>query len=142
MKKAILVMVICIGTLAFAQDKSITYNELPKTSQNFITNNFDVKSIQQITVDNDITSKDYEVYFSNGTKLEFDSKGVWKEIDGKSNAVSPKFISKKMQTYLTANYPNTEIKKIERDSKKIEVKLSNGLELKFDKAGNFIKIDD
>ena len=93
-------------------------------------------------LDDDYFSKEYKVYLANGTKVEFDGDGAWKEVDGKRNAIPTGFIPAKISNYVKRSFPNTTITKIERDRKEIEVKLNNGLELKFDKNGNFKKIDD
>ena len=46
-----------------------------------------------------------------------------------------------IQKYVTTNYPDAKILKIERDKKDYEVKLSNRTELKFDLKFNLIDID-
>lgn len=142
MKKVFFMLLLGVGVTAFAQDKAINYSQLPKNGQSFISSNFGAKSVSQVTLDDDVLSKEYKVYLANGTKVEFDGKGNWKEIDGNTTSVSPKFLAKNIQTYITSNYPKIQIKKIERDSKKIEVKLVNDIELIFDKKGKFVKIDD
>ncbi|MDM1060996.1 PepSY-like domain-containing protein [Empedobacter falsenii] len=142
MKKFLSVIMLSATLISFAQDKTIKYNQVPKTGQQFINKYFGAKQVGSVMLDDDYFSKEYKVYLANGTKVEFDGDGVWKEVDGKRNAIPTGFIPAKISNYVKRSFPNTTITKIERDRKEIEVKLNNGLELKFDKNGNFKKIDD
>lgn len=142
MKKFLSVIMLSATLISFAQDKAIKYNQVPKMGQQFINKYFGVKQVGSVMLDDDYFSKEYKVYLANGTKVEFDRDGVWKEVDGKRNAIPTGFIPAKISNYVKRSFPNTKITKIERDRKEIEVKLNNGLELKFDKNGNFKKIDD
>ena len=47
-----------------------------------------------------------------------------------------------IRQYVTTNYPDVKVQKIERDKKEYEVKLSNRTELKFDLKFNLIDIDN
>ena len=85
--------------------------------------------------------KSYEVIFTNGDKVEFDNKGNWEEVNCKYSAVPAAIIPATIQKYVTTNYPDAKILKIERDKKDYEVKLSNRTELKFDLKFNLIDID-
>jgi hypothetical protein len=46
-----------------------------------------------------------------------------------------------IQTYVTTNFPACFVVKIKQERREYEVELSNDLELKFDKSGNFIYAD-
>ena len=80
--------------------------------------------------------------FTNGNKVEFDKKGEWTEIDCKHTVVPTAIIPTTIQKYVTTNYPDTRVLKIERDKKEYEVQLSNRVELKFDLKFNLIDIDN
>ncbi|MDM1073467.1 PepSY-like domain-containing protein [Empedobacter brevis] len=142
MKKFFSVIMLSFVLVSFAQDKPIKYNQVPKTGQQFINKHFGAKQVGSVLLDDDFFSKEYKVYLLNGTKVEFDGDGSWKEIDGNRNAIPTGFIPTKVSTYVEKSFPNTKIVKIERDRNEIEVKLTNGLEVKFDKSGNFKKIED
>lgn len=45
-------------------------------------------------------SKEYKVYLANGTKVEFDGDGSWKEIDGNRNTIPTGFVSAKITNYV------------------------------------------
>lgn len=65
-----------------------------------------------------------------------------KEINCKYSAVPAGVIPAQILKYVSENYPDAKVLKIERDKKDYEVKLSNRWELKFDLQFNLIDIDD
>lgn len=70
---------------------------------------------------------------ANGTELEFDQAGEWKEVETRTYAVPAAIIPAEIRQQVTAKYPNATIIKISRDRVDYEVDLSNGVELKFDR---------
>ena len=80
--------------------------------------------------------------FTNSSKIEFWKDGEWKEIDCKYSTVPSAVIPAQIAQYVSQNYPDTQIVKIDRDKRDYEVKITNGLELTFDKQFNLIDIDD
>ncbi|MCA4810454.1 PepSY-like domain-containing protein [Empedobacter stercoris] len=142
MKKFFSVIMLGFTLVSFAQDKPINYNQVPKDGQKFVNQYFGSKQVGSSMLEDDFFSKEYKVYLLNGTKIEFDSDGSWKEVDGKRNPIPTGFVPAKISTYVKRSFPNTKITKIERERNGFEVKLSNGLELKFDENGNFKKIED
>lgn len=124
-------------------DKSITFAQLPSSAQQFINSYFPKVSIALIKMENDIFDKSYEVIFTNGDKVDFDRKGVWKELDCKYSEVPSDVIPAQIRSYVQKNYPNLKIVSIEKeDRRNYEVKLSNGLDLTFDSKYNLIDIDN
>ena len=85
---------------------------------------------------------DRSVIFTDGNKVEFDKKGNWTEVNCKFSVVPQGIIPAPIQKYVTTNYADAKILKIERDKADYEVKLSNGWELKFDSKFNLIDIDN
>ena len=131
------------GHLIFAQDRAIHSNQLPKTTKNFLASYFKGLPVSSVIEDREIYGVDeYKVYLNNGMKMEFDSSGNWKEIDGKRQKLPYGFIPVSIRNYTTRNFPNTYITKIEKKRWAYKAELSNGLELEFDRNGNFKKIDD
>lgn len=131
-----------ISIVTFAQDQVIAFNQLPQNGQKFITSYFGAKQVSTVLMDNDYFSKEYEVILANGTKIELDKNGDWKEVDGKRNAIPTSFIPKSIGAYVKKSFPNAKIKKVEKKRFKYEVELTNGLDLEFDSKGNFTRIDD
>ena len=44
-------------------------------------------------------------------------------------------------SYIKKHYPNAQVYKVEKEKRGYEVKLSDGLELKFNHKGAFLRID-
>ena len=86
--------------------------------------------------------KTYDVIFTNGEKIEFDSKGQWRDIECRQSRVPAALIPAAIANFVKKNYPQTTILKIERDRRTYEIELSNRLELKFNNSFQLIDIDD
>ncbi len=129
-------------TLAIADnDKVITVKQLPQTAQLFLKSHFQNSKVALVKMENKVVTKDYEVTFVNGNKIDFDSKGNWEEVDCKASSVPAKVVPVQIQRYVKTNYPKEKIVKIERDRKGYEIKLSNRMELTFDTKYQLTKID-
>ena len=126
MKKLVFLLV-CLFTLQTVaradDDKPIQVTQMPQPAQQFFY-------------------KSYEVIFTNGNKVEFGKNGNWEEVNCKYTSVPTAIIPTTIQKYVTTNYPDTRVLKIERDKKEYEVQLSNRVELKFDLKFNLIDIDN
>lgn len=144
--KKLLIAFVCLfslQTIARADnDKPVQVSQLPQQAQQFIKQHFATGNIAIAKVENHFFDKNYDVIFTNGDKVEFDKKGNWKEVDCKYSAVPERIIPATIQKYVSANYPQAKVLKIDRDKKDYEVKLSGGWELKFDLAFNLIDIDN
>lgn len=137
------IVLLLVGGFTFAQDKAISQEQLPKSAKSFLTTHFRGISAGSVIEDREIFGVDeYKVLLSNGIKVEFDSKGYWKEVDGKHQKVPYGFIPATIRNYVAKSFPNTHIIKIERKSWSYKAELSNGIDLEFDKNGNFKRIDD
>lgn len=144
-KKTVLFLVLIFGisVSSFAQKTQISVNQLPETAQSFIKNHFKNDTVSYVIKEEEyLVIDEYKVILSNGTKIEFNAKGNWKEVSYKSQGLNTSFISKNILNHINKAFPNTFIVKIEKKNWKYEVELSNGLELEFDLEGNFKKIDD
>lgn len=130
-------------TNAIAQEKVIQKSQLPKPAQSFIDTHFKGKTISYAIEDTDYYVIDeYQVVFDNGMKVEFDSRGNWKEVDGNKLQIPDQYIPASIKSYVKKSFPNTQIVKIEKGRWKYEVDLSNGLGLEFNSKGEFKKVDD
>ena len=134
--------VMAFAGVASADDKPITFEQLPAKAQQFIKTNFPQEKIAFTSLDKDIFGDTYDVLFASGTKLEFTDKGEWKEIKCKYSTVDEKFIPEQIRNYVTDTYPRTNYVKIEKGKNGYEVELTNGLELTFDRNFVLIDIDD
>ncbi len=119
-------------TVKANEGKPIQVSELPKTAQSFIKQNFASSKVAMAKVESNFLSKDYDVIFADGNKVEFDRSGNWTEINCKYGEVPASAVPSAISEHVTTNYPGVKILKIERDGKRYEVKLSNGWELEYD----------
>lgn len=141
--KLVLVIVLALISIQVkAQDKIIEFRKLPKTAQDFVSTYYDLNDVSYVKLEKDFMSTSYEVILRNGIDLEFDSNGNWTEVDAKKNSVPNKLVLPIIQSYVQKSFPNNEIVQISRKGRKIEIELTNGLDLEFNKKGQFIRIDD
>ena len=137
-----ILMVFGITTACADNDKPIAVTQLPQKAQQFIKTHFSKEKVAFAKLERDFLETTYEVVFTNSTKLEFQKDGNWKEVDCKYSTVPTDIVPAQIAQYITQNYPDTKIVKIDRDKRDYEVKLTNGLELTFDLKFNLIDIDD
>jgi hypothetical protein len=146
MKRIILsltVLIMATGAVFADDDKPITVEQLPPAAREFIADYFsDVKVAYAKMEDEFFESKSYEVVFTNGSKVEFDSKGEWKDVDCKFAQAPEGIVPQQITNYVSDNYPDAKIIGIDRDRRDYEVDLSNGLEMTFDLKFNLTEIDD
>lgn len=146
MKKILFVfaafLLIGVSVAKADNDKVINKNQLPAQAQQFINEHFANVKLSYAKLERDFLERSYEVLLTDGTKLEFSSKGAWLEVDCKYGEVPAAVIPAPIKNYIKENYPGERVLKIERDRSNYELKLSNRLELTFDKDFRIIDIDD
>lgn len=84
----------------------------------------------------------YDIIFTNGDKVEFDRNGNWTELKCKYSQVPVRLIPAAINSYVKKNYSSAKVLEIERDRNEYDVKLSNGIELTFNKKFQVIDIDN
>lgn len=89
---------------------------------------------------------EYEVKLTDHTEIDFNLSFEWKNIDCEHSqiygSVPAELVPAAITDYVTANFANAHIDKIEKEPNGWEIELSNGLEIKFDSNFNVIEIDD
>ena len=129
-------------TLA-GNDRPITVDKLPAAAQNFLKSYFSDLTVAYAVEDPQFAGSEYEVTYTDRTEVEFDTKGEWTSVDRKYTAVPAAIVPKQITDYVAkSNFPNQEIRKIERNAYTWEIELTNGLEIKFDRNFRVIDIDD
>lgn len=131
-----------VSTALADNDKLVNKSDLPAQAQQFINENFAGVNLTYAKLERDFLERSYEVVLVDGTKLEFTLKGQWKEVDCRYGEVPANIVPQQIRDYVTKNYPDAKILKIERDRTDYELKLSNRYELTFDKNFNIIDIDN
>ena len=138
----LLTCLVVIQTAAFAgKDRMITVDQLPNNAQQFIEKYFANVAVSYAKMDSEIFDTSYEVIFVNGSKVEFDRKGEWTDVDCKFSEVPTGIVPSLIQDYVMAHHKDMKVVEIDRDNKDYEIKLSNKLELKFDLKYNLIGYD-
>lgn len=134
--------IIIIQSSAMAGNaKAIRFNQLPVSAQTVVNSHFDQMLIS-LTMSDGFMFKDYDVYFSDGDKIVFNSNGQWTGVECFSSRVPSFFIPKDINTYIEQHYPKNVIQKIEKDHGRTDVKLANGTGISFNGRFQVIDIDD
>lgn len=120
--------------------KAISPGKLPQAALQTINTHLPGRKIAIAKVESELFSKSYTVIFTNGEKIEFDGRGLWTEVKCKRSAVPASLVPAQIAQYIRANYPDCRILEIERDDE-YEVKLSNHVEVTFNKKFEVIDID-
>ncbi|MFQ6341344.1 PepSY-like domain-containing protein [Campylobacter sp. VTCC 70190] len=129
---------IALLSTALNADIIISAENLPSISKEFLRTHF---KAQVGIVQKDKNS--YEVYLSDGTELEFDIDGAWKEIENKSHPFNLDFLPQ-IASIVKNEFPNTKIREIERKINHYKIKLDNGIKILIDFNGTLLhkEIDD
>ncbi len=141
MKKIILaflaVVMLMSGANAQRKKQVIDPENLPKAATELIQKHWPSCAIDLAFVE----GREYEALLTDGTIIEFDTKGVWKEMkctEGLPVTLVPVFITR----YIVNRYPKQKIIDCEKMRGGYEIALSNGLEIQFDLNGNVTHVDD
>lgn len=141
---SILALLLLSLTVVFAcNDKvSTDIGVLPQQSRQFLSTHFAGIPVSHIQIDKDFLVVDsYDVILTDGTNVEFNRKGEWKEVKRHNAAIPTAIIPAFIRKYVKQHYPTAKVLAISRDRRDYEVDLDNRLELKFDLKGNLIEID-
>lgn len=136
-----LLFILLTGFAANAQKTSITMAQLPANAQSFLKKHYPKQTPNYILKDEETFSLDYKVQLADGTEIEFDRKGNWEEVDGNKNTIPSSIIPAPILTYVQTHYKGAAIVKIDKGAWDYEIDLNNGLELKFNSKGEFLRVD-
>ena len=138
----ILTMIVGVFTASARNNYSHDPGDLPNAAQTILKNYFKA-SVSHIKIEKDFGKiKEYDVVLTDGTEVTFDSHGNWKDIEVKQKASVPSsLIPKAISEYVKQNQKNVKITGIEKNRSGYEVELSNGVEMKFNSDGKFLRYD-
>ncbi len=161
--KFMLVALVCllVSTVSYADGRVIPVTQLPEGAKTFVATHFPGKKIFYAQKD----GRKYEVRLDDGTEIDFDRKGVWDKVDCHDfqavpatidmvtvaermvdchdfKAVPATIIPAPIAAYVQTNFSTFFITKIDKERYGYSIELSNDIELKFDKLGNLIGVDD
>ena len=108
----------------------------------FVETYFPQVGILKVEADED----EYDVKLTDGTEITFTLAFEWKSIDCDESSVygivPAELVPEQIAAYVTTNYPNQHIDKIEKMANGWEIELSNGVEIEFDSNFNVTHIDN
>lgn len=140
-KMMVLAMVALFGLQSCEKhDEIIATDALPATAQAFVAAHFPEAVVLQVTKDYDDRSHSYKVTLSDGTYLEFNKSGRWREVENYATGVPSAIIPTNIVGYLQTNFPDSYVVSIEL-GKVYDVELNSGMDLHFSTAGEFLRID-
>ena len=138
---AALVCMLMHSVSSFAGDRIIPAEQLPAAAKTFIQKTFPGQTVSYAKIDFDGRKK-YEVRLSNGTEVEFDKNGNWDKVDCNYSAVPASLVPATIANYVKTHFAGAKVVKIDKERHGYDVELSNDLELKFNKQGQLMNIDD
>lgn len=143
--KRMMFILACVFTLVITSKadnyQPITRSQLPQKAQTFLDAHFADSKISLTRKEIDVTELNYDVIFTDGCKVEFDRKGNWTEVDCINHPLPAGIVPEAIERVVKAHYPDAKVVKIERDRREYDVKLSNRVELTFNKKLQLIDID-
>lgn len=145
MKKLFLLLVVSIvGVMPMLadNDKMITREELPKEAQMFLTQHFEGIEVLYAKADRDMgVVMSYDVVLEGDVKVEFNRSGDWTSVDCERSRVPNDVLPRGVLDYVTKRFAEAYVVEIEKGLRGYEVKLSNDIDLEFDKDGKFMRVD-
>lgn len=144
MKRFLIVLTCVLGTmsLAKADDRPVTVDQLPQAARTFLNVNFPDDKISFATKDDDLIRPDYQVVLASGVMVKFNNAGDLEEIESRGKEIPDGIIPIQIVEMVKGHYPDVMITGYEVGRRTYEVKLSNRIELKLDRNFNVIEIDD
>lgn len=146
MKKILTFVVMAIFAIQYVSAEDVVTKDvmqLPLAARNFIKQHFTNPEISYIKIDNEfLKGKQYEAVLTNGTEIDFNSKGEWTEVDTKKASVPASIVPAYVKEYVAAHFNTNFITQIKRERRGIEIELNNDLNLKFNTNGKMIEMDD
>ena len=142
MKKLITLLSLLLLTVGLSADnRHITFGELPKNAKIFVLTYFKDIPFKEVIIERRASLAQYEVVLENGLKLQFDRVGLCTEIDAKRGFVPDEVMPKKIVSTVTKYFPDNRIKKFENNGRMYEIKLEDGTTLTFNTTLRLVDVD-
>lgn len=139
MKTKTYLLLLLVSALGFACSSKA---DLPEAANSFLSQYYPDVKTNRIEKDTDHGQTEYEAYLANGHEVTFDADGNWIDVDAPAGQTIPAGIAPApIADYVTTNYPDLGINEISREHYGFDVELTNGLDLIFDPAGTFLRLD-
>lgn len=133
-----------LTTLLFTSctDRPVVPSQVPAEIQAFVKQNFPNQTISYAERDLEWFWYKYDVVLSDGTEINFDTDNEWDKIDCHMTAVPTALVPAPIATYCKTNFPGVVITKVDKEFNGYDVELANDMELKFNKQGALMSMDD
>ena len=120
------------------KESPVSFDQLPEQAQSFVKLVFSDSAVQSV----ETSGSGWNVNFTNGTEIDFNSEGSWTSIDcGLGVTVPYDLVPVNIHTFVEQNYPSAGVVEISRTTSEYEIELSNGIDATFDLHGNFLHFD-
>lgn len=142
--KLTLLMAVAFAVVSCDKEETIEVDNLPTAANTFLNDHFKEAKILSVTREKEpLSGTEYQVLLNNRIEVKFDKNGNWTEVEALDNtvAIPTSFVLAPIVGYVKENYPNDGINSIDREKHGFDVELTNALDLEFDAAGKFIRID-
>ena len=124
-------------------DKPVLPAELPVPIVSFIQQTYPGQTITFAQKDLELTGWKYEVFLADGSHVEFDTDDMWDKVESPmTQPVPAQLIPAPIATHLQANFPGAFVTKIDKERNGYEIELATGVELKYNKQGALMEMDD
>lgn len=136
----LIIAVVLVSMACVTEDRPVTFEQLPVAAKEFINVNYSGEKVSYALRDDDVVRPDYTVCLANGVEITFEYDGSLEKIYA-SAGVPEGIVAVQIADYVKSNYPDAKIVEYEVGRKDYEVKLTNGLELKFNRSFRLIGLD-
>lgn len=143
--RSVIVLGICALVLMMSgcSDKPVIPEQLPVPVKTFIQQTYPGEAITFAQKDLELTGWKYEIFLVDGTHIEFDTDDMWDKIESPmTKPVPAHLIPAPIAAHLQANFPGTFVTKIDKERNGYDVDLATGIELKYNKQGALMEMDD
>lgn len=143
----IYVLVVLLAILTPQTSAAQTYKGIPANSRKYVLKHFAHFTISHYERDEDLLDVEHKLYVTDNSttyKLEFDRRGIIKEIESVDDKtpLPPSVIPVRMSQHVKGKFPQAKIIEWKRKKNTQVIELSNDIELVFSRNGDFLRIDD
>ncbi|MDO4335637.1 MAG: PepSY-like domain-containing protein [Bacteroidales bacterium] len=124
-------------------EETVDFVNLPSRAMAFVEEFYPYAEVVRVEKEYDDGEVLYEVKFSNGHEVVFSSDGRWLEVEAPDGRSIPYgIVPLPIQDFLDQYYYDYGVNEINKTGFGYEVELTTGLDMRFDRDGYFIGIDD
>ena len=137
----LMTVVLAVMPMMADNDRMLTKEELPEKARVFLDRHFEqFGGYAKAERDMGVVAS-YDVVLEGDVKIEFNRCGDWISVDCEKGQVPDSVLPQEVLDYVRKRFARAYVVEIERGVMGYDVKLSNDLELDFDKSGKFMRVD-